>query len=153
MKICEIWENVRNESWDIKDMVLASLEGQLNIRFKQIVDLEILKLGIKNEEVGDLVDYDIVVLLCEETWRSLGLDKNINLYMFRELIFAVDRVKVSTNDEYGNPSDCIYIEADIKQCIKSKTVRVLLSDIMHKVYISEFIDIRDTTLINLKNNR
>ena len=55
MKICEIWENVRNESWDIKDMVLASLEGQLNIRFKQIVDLEILKLGIKNDEVGGSV--------------------------------------------------------------------------------------------------
>ena len=100
-----------------------------------------------------------VQLLCEEDWRSLGFDKNINLCMFRELIFAIDRVKVNTDDEYGNPSDCIYIEADIKQSadtklsIQSKTARVLFSDIMHKVYISEFIDIKDTTLKNLKNNR
>ena len=152
MTIDEIWEKIRNESDDIKDMVLASLDGQLTVRFKQVVDWEINKLCIVDEELhSGFVGYGCLTIH-EESWQELGFDKDPNLPLYREMVLVVDKLRAVTDTIYGTPGDCIEIEVDHSEC-SSQAVRDLVFKICDKIEESEFIDITDTTLSNLKKNR
>ncbi len=154
MKIYEIWEIIRNEPRDIQRMVLSSLDGQLNVRFEQVVDWEINKLCIVDEEIpGGFVGYHDVIFLCDESWLDLGFDKDPNLPLYREMILAVDKLRAVTDDIYGNPDDCIDIEVVFRGNSPSEAAKDLLGNIRDKIYESEFIDITDTSLSNLKNGR
>ncbi len=57
MKIYEIWYKIINESRDVQDMVLASLNGQLEVRFKQILITEISKLRVTLVMCKDLLPF------------------------------------------------------------------------------------------------
>jgi hypothetical protein len=51
MKIYQIWEKIRHESPEVKDMVLATLDAQINVRFNQIIEQEIKKMGKVYEDL------------------------------------------------------------------------------------------------------
>jgi len=140
MKIYEIWEKIKNESLDVKDMALASLNGQLEVRFRQVVYKEIRKLGVVygNEFIADYYD---LKFWSDGSLKIEGLDKNSDLMLNRELIIAVDTVRTDIEDDYGNPSDDIDIEAVFENSRPSEASMDLLPNIMEKVYDSEFIDI------------
>lgn len=153
MKIYEIWEQIKNESIDIKYIVLASLNAQLKIRFEQIVDQEVMKCGVI---VGKnlVVDYLELRFSSEEDLHDLGLDKHSDLMLYRDLIFLVDDVVACTDTDLGNEAE----EIDIEACLSNSGSRAqpvldLLSNVLGQVYESEYIDISDSTLSNLKQDR
>jgi len=152
MKIYEIWEMIINESRVVQDMAFASLDGQLNVRFREIVDLEITKLCIVHEDMaGGFIGYwDLK--LSDESWQELGFDKDFNLSLYRELILSIVTLRFATDDDYGNPSDSIDIAVNFKHPSPSKAATDLLGNICDKILESEFIDISDTSISNLKKN-
>jgi hypothetical protein len=152
MKIHEIWDVIKNESPIIRSMVIESLKAQLNVRFQQIIDQEIYKLGIVHKEIpGEFISI-MEVLLHEESWKELGCDKHLILPLYRELLFTVNELIVITDDGFGNIDDEIDIAASFQCNSSSQAAKNLLSIILDKVYHSEYIDISKTTLANLKRS-
>jgi len=148
MKIYEIWEKIKNESQDVQDMVLSSLNGQLNVRFRQVIDKEIKNLGIVHEDLpGGVVCYYDLIFLCDESWIDLGFNKDPDLPIYRELVFTVNTIETTTEDDYGNPVDFINMDVVYKNGFPSKAVKDLLCNILDKVYVSEFIDIEDSYFV------
>lgn len=152
MTIDKIWEKIRNESDDIKDMVIASLEGQVEVRFKQILEKEIRKLAVTYDD-GSIAEYCDLQLLSDESLQSEGLGKHSDPMLYRELTLTVDTFWVRTDYAYGNPEDEIYIEAVFRNGSPSIAAKELLPNIFNKFDVSEFIDITDSTLSNLRINR
>jgi hypothetical protein len=145
MKINEIWEKTRNQPQDVQDIVLASLNGQLEVRFRQIADKEIRKLGAVLGDEFTVTYYDLV-LLDDESLKSEGLDKNHTLMLYRELMLSVNTVRTDVEDDHGNPSDDIDIEVVFEHGRPSEAAMALLPNIMDKVYSSEFIGIDESYL-------
>ena len=152
MKIYEIWEQVKNEPIEIRAMVLALLNPQLDFRFEQIVDEEIKKLGIVygNECIAN---YLLLKLASDKSLYEFGLIDHYELMLYRELLSVVNTITVNTEDDYGYPADDIDIQIGFKNSTPSKELLELLLNILHKVYESEYIDITDSTLSNLKTTR
>jgi len=80
MKIYDIWYKIINESRDVQDMVLASLNGQLEVRFKQILVSEINKLHVTFDD-GSIACYCDLQLLSDESLQSEGIDKHTALML------------------------------------------------------------------------
>ena len=73
--------------------------------------------------------------------------------LYRELIVSVDTIFFWTDDEYGNTSDEIEINVTFKDKPPSKAALKLLSNVMDKVYESEFMDDLLYSLFNIKFDR
>jgi len=144
MKIHDISERIKNESQDVQEMIIASLNGQLEVRFRQVVDKEIRKLGVVYGVVyGNefIADYSDLELLCDESLKDEGLDKNSDLMLYRELILSIESLRTDMEDDYGNPVDDIDIEVVFKHNRPSEAAIDLLRNIVKKVYESDFLDI------------
>ncbi|MGB2693358.1 MAG: hypothetical protein WBB48_01205 [Thermodesulfobacteriota bacterium] len=154
MKLNEIWKKIGNEHQYIQDMVLGSLNGQLKICFDRIIALEIYKLGIVHEDIkSGFVSYHDLKYLSEESWQDLGFDMEPILSSYRKLVLVVDEIRVIPENEFFNPKDDIDLGVEFKKGIKPNIDMGLLKKIIDQVYESEFIDIEDSTLLNLKDNR
>lgn len=152
MKINQIRQLIKNESRDVQDMVIASLDGQVDVRFRQIVDDEIQKLGVIFD--GDhIADYGILKILSDENIHDLGLDKHPELMLYRDLILLIENVRLD-RDEIFYECEYVGLEADLRRdASRSQPVRDLFQKIMGQVYESEYIDITESTFLNLKSNR
>ena len=156
MKIYQIWEKIKNESPDVQDMVIATLDSQLNVRFNQIIEQEIKKMGKVYEDLPRGEDGRLnLLLLSDEEWQKLGYHKYYDLNMYRNLKLVVRDIWLNTYEYYqwGRLPDDIEIVPILRDDAPSKAVKEVFLDIsyiMHKVYESELIDIEDSTLSNLK---
>jgi len=70
-------------------MFLATLDGQLNVRFNQIIEQEIKKMGKVYEDLPRGEDGRLNLLLSDEKWHEFGYDKNYYLNIYRNLKLVV----------------------------------------------------------------
>jgi hypothetical protein len=152
MKIYQIWEKIKHEPDTVKDMVFVTLERQSNLRFYEIIEQELKKMGTVYEELPPgMGSYRDLISLSDELWQECGFDEYPNLTLYRKIELAVGHITLSIDDERGNLPDNIEIAPIFRGGSPSGAVKELLSDIIHKVHESEFIDITDTAWFNLKN--
>jgi hypothetical protein len=151
MRIYEIWERIKNESDVVKDLVFVTLKRQSNLRFYEIIEQELKKMGTVYEELPPGIgSYRDLISLSDELWQEYGFDEYPNLTLYRKIKLAVGRITLTIDDERGNLPDNIEIMPIFRGDPPSGAVKELLSNIIHKVYESELIDIEDNTLSNLK---
>lgn len=156
MKFCEIWEKIKNEPYEVQDMVLASLEAQLNVRYKQIIEEKVKNMGkvcdeIPSDEQGRLN----LSIFSDEEWKKLGSNQYFELDLCRKLHLYVSEIGHNFYEYYkwGVIPDKIEIIPILRDDVPYEDLRELFSSIsyiIHKVYESELIDIDDVTLSNLK---
>jgi len=145
-------EKVKNEFPIVQRMILASLNTQLEDKFMQFVDEDLRKSGLVDESGLILICSDLKYMNDKELSIS-RLNKHPRLMLYRELIISVSTIFFYTNDEYGNASDEIDINVSFKDKTPSKAALKLLSNVMDKVYESEFMDDLLYSLFNIKFDR
>lgn len=156
MKIYQIWEKIRNESRDVQDMVLATLEPQLNVRYNQIIEQELKKLGDLDEILPKYIKSRFTLSrVSDKEWHERGYDIWLYPDLYRKLSLAVKDIAIDTfvYRNGGKLPDDIVIVPRLSDDVSSEDFHELVcltSYIMHRVYESELIDIEDSTLTNLK---
>lgn len=156
MKICEIWEKIKNEPVEVKDMVIETLDPQLNVRFKQIIEEKIKNLGTVYEEIPrDHRGRLNLAIFSDEAWQELGYNKCLELDLFRIFHLYVRHIglEIFEYHQWRVMPDELLIVPDLSDDVPYEDLKLLflnISYIIHRVYESEFIDIDDETLSNLK---
>lgn len=101
MKICEFWEKIKNKPPEVQDMVLTTLDAQLNVRFNQIIEQEIKKMGTVYEDMPRDIDGRLNLLIfSDEEWQKSGFDKYPELNLYRKLKSAVSDIWLNTYEYY-----------------------------------------------------